>query len=64
MKRSGLNKYTIGDYIIDVINVVFMLALMFVTVYPMYYVIIASVTNNLALLATPGFLWYPKGFTL
>jgi putative aldouronate transport system permease protein len=41
-----------------------MLALMFVTVYPMYYVIVASVTNNLALLATPGFLWYPKGFTL
>jgi len=41
-----------------------MIALMFVTVYPMYYVIVASVTNNLALLATPGFLWYPKGFTI
>jgi putative aldouronate transport system permease protein len=37
---------------------------MFVTLYPMYYVLVASVTNNLALLATPGFLWYPKGFTL
>jgi putative aldouronate transport system permease protein len=30
----------------------------------MYYVLVASVTNNLELLATPGFLWYPKGFTI
>ncbi|MCL2833060.1 MAG: carbohydrate ABC transporter permease [Treponema sp.] len=63
-KLNKLNKYTISDYVFDSINVVFMVALMFVTVYPMYYVIVASVTNNLALLATPGFLWYPKGFTL
>ena len=64
MQRSKLNKYTLRDYIFDVANTVFMIALMFVTLYPMYYVIVASVTNNLALLATPGFLWYPKGFTL
>ena len=62
--KSKLNKYTFGDYIFDGCNSVFMIALMFVTLYPMYYVIIASVTNNLALLATPGFLWYPKGFTI
>jgi len=64
MQRSKLNKYTLRDYIFDIANTVFMIALMFVTLYPMYYVIVASVTNNLALLATPGFLWYPKGFTL
>ncbi|MCL2478891.1 MAG: carbohydrate ABC transporter permease [Treponema sp.] len=63
-KQNKLTKYTISDYIFDGVNTVFMVALMFVTVYPMYYVIVASVTNNLALLATPGFLWYPKGFTL
>jgi putative aldouronate transport system permease protein len=62
--RSKLNKYTVGDWIFDGINVLLLTALMFVTVYPMYYVIIASFTNNHALLATPGFLWYPKGFTL
>ena len=63
MKRT-LNKYTFADYLFDSVNTVFMIALMFVTVYPMYYVIVASVTNNRILLATPGFLWYPKGFTL
>jgi len=62
--RTRLNKYRIGDYVFDGINTLFMIALMFVTVYPMYYVLVASVTNNNNLLATPGFLWYPKGFTL
>jgi len=62
--RTRFIKYHIGDYLFDGINTLFMIALMFVTVYPMYYVLIASVTNNINLLATPGFLWYPKGFTL
>jgi len=62
--RTRLNKYHIGDYVFDGINTLFMIALMFITVYPMYYVLVASVTNNIYLLATPGFLWYPKGFTL
>jgi putative aldouronate transport system permease protein len=59
-----LNKRTIGDYIFDTVNIAVMLVLMFITLYPMYYVVIASVTNNLDLLASPGFLWYPKGFTV
>ena len=56
-------KKSFGDHLFDHLNSIFMVALMFVTLYPMYYVIVASVTNNLALLATPGFLWYPVGFT-
>jgi putative aldouronate transport system permease protein len=62
--RNLLNRKSPGDIIFDAVNIVVMLALMFVTLYPMYYVLVASVTNNLVLLATPGFLWYPKGFTL
>jgi len=58
------NKYHIGDYCFDTLNTLFMIALMFVTVYPMYYVLVASVTNNRVLIANTGFLWYPKGFTL
>ena len=61
---SKLSRYTLSDYVFDSVNIVIMTALMFVTLYPMYYVIVASVTNNIALLATPGFLWYPKGFTI
>ena len=62
--RSSLFKYRLSDYLFDGFNIIFMIALMFVTLYPMYYVIVASVTNNIALLSTPGFLWYPKGFTV
>jgi len=63
MHVSKLNKYTFSDYVFDAINTIFMVALMFVTLYPMYYVVVASVTSNLELLSNPGFLWYPKGFT-
>jgi putative aldouronate transport system permease protein len=59
-----LNKKSWGDLVFDSLNTFFMLALMFVTLYPMYYVLVASVTNNIALLASPGFLWYPKGFNI
>jgi putative aldouronate transport system permease protein len=59
-----LSRKSPGDIIFDVVNTIVMLTLMFVTLYPMYYVVVASVTNNLDLLATPGFLWYPKRFTV
>lgn len=62
-RKFGLNKMSIGDYIFDGANAAVLIALSFVTLYPMYYVLVAAVTNNLELLATPGFLWYPKGFT-
>ena len=48
----------------DTVIAVVMLALCFITLYPMYYVIVASFSNNQALLATPGVLWYPNGFNL
>lgn len=64
MIKSKLNKYTFGDYIFDGFNAVFLIALMFVTLYPMYYVIVASFTDNLTLLASTGFLWYPQGFNV
>lgn len=57
-------KRTRYDYIMDTIITVVMLVLCFITLYPMYYVIVASFSNNQALLATPGVLWYPKGFNI
>jgi putative aldouronate transport system permease protein len=62
--KNRLIKQSLADYTFDAANTIFMVALMLVTLYPMYYVIVASVTNNLELLATPGILLYPKGFTL
>jgi putative aldouronate transport system permease protein len=58
-----LREKTIGDIVFDVFNTLLMLFLVFVTLYPMYYVVIASISNSVSLLAHPGFLWYPRGFT-
>ena len=64
MAKQGLNKRGAGDVTFDVINAGILLALVFITIYPMYYVLCASVSNNVELLANSGILWFPKGFTL
>ncbi len=64
MAKSKLLKRTKGDIIFDTINVIVMLILCFITLYPMYYVLCASFSNNVKLLASPGVLWFPKGFNL
>lgn len=64
MAGNKLNKKSTGDVIFDVINTLFMLILAFITLYPMYYVLVASVSETVQLLASPGALWAPKGFTV
>lgn len=61
--RNKLSETT-NDRIFNAVNYSILLLLCFLCLYPMYYVAVASVTSNAALQATPGFLWYPKGFTL
>ena len=58
MKKSA------GDWIFDTANVCIMLCLVFVTLYPMYYVFCASISSNTYLVAHPGVLFRPHGFTL
>lgn len=60
MARSRLKKKTIGDIIFESINTIIMLILVFLTLYPMYYVVCASFSNNVELLANPGVIWYPR----
>ncbi len=64
MAKQGLNRRGIGDRVFDAVNAIVLLALVFVTLYPMYYVLCASVSNNVELMATPGVIWFPRGFTL
>ncbi len=53
MAKQGLNRRGIGDRVFDAVNAIVLLALVFVTLYPMYYVLCASVSNNVELMATP-----------
>ncbi len=62
MHGMAIRKST-GDKIFDVFNTLILLALCFVTLYPMWYVVCASFTNNTYLVAHPGAIWWPHGFT-
>lgn len=49
----------------DVVNVILMLFVIFVTIYPLYYVVIASFSNPTLLSRATGFIWKPiKPYTL
>ena len=62
-ERGAGFKRSVGDIVFDTINVIFMIALCIITIYPMYYVLVASFTDNSHLVANQGFLFWPFGFT-
>lgn len=51
-----------GDQIFGMINSVFMVILMFICIYPLWYVLCASVSDPAALSAFRGILFKPLGF--
>ena len=57
-------KISIGERIFDVFNVVFLFALMVVCLYPMLYVLFASLSNGVQLMRHIGLLLRPAGFSL
>lgn len=53
-----------GERWFDFANVTFMILLSFVTVYPLVYVLLASLSDPTAVAAHRGLMLYPVGFTL
>ena len=56
-------KKSTGDKVFDAVNAIILIALCFVTLYPMWYVLCASFTENSYLVANQGVLFWPHGFT-
>ena len=56
-------KRTKGEKIYAVFNVLFLLFVCFLTLYPILYVIFASVSEPVRLIQAKGILWHPLGFT-
>ncbi len=56
-------KNTTAGIIFDIFNVLFMLALMVISVYPLYYVIMASFSDPSALMKELGIMLRPAGFS-
>jgi putative aldouronate transport system permease protein len=62
---SAVNiKKNIGEYTFDLFNMLMMILLMLVTLYPFLYIIFASLSNPANLLQHRGLLFLPAGFSL
>ncbi|OBZ12685.1 MULTISPECIES: carbohydrate ABC transporter permease [Bacillales] len=59
-----MNRATFGEKIFDIGNVLFLLIMMMATVYPIVYVLFASLSDAGQLMAHNGFLWKPAGFSI
>ena len=57
-------KRSIGEKIFDTCNTIFLLALVVITLYPMYYVVMASVSDPMKIYGTGGLLLTPQGFNV
>ena len=56
-------KASVGSRVFDVVNTIVMIALCFVTLYPMWYCVCASFTSTSYLSAHQGVLFWPQMFT-
>lgn len=59
-----LNKTSFAEKCFDTINVVLLILMMLLTVYPLIYVLFASVSDAGTLMGYKGMLWRPLGFSL
>jgi len=57
-------KASVGERIFDAVNIVFMIIMIIITLYPMLYVVFASFSNPGKFMMHYGPLWYPLDFTL
>lgn len=59
-----VEKKSTGEKIFDVLNVLFMLVVILITLYPMYYVLVCSLSEGNALIGARGIILWPKGYSL
>lgn len=59
-----MTKISWGERVFDGINVLVMLILIVITLYPMLYIIFSSLSEGNRLLSHTGLLLWPQGFSL
>jgi putative aldouronate transport system permease protein len=57
-------KKSTGSKVFDICNVIFLILVSIVTIYPFVFVLFASLSDPVKLMAHSGILWHPLGFTL
>lgn len=58
-KRAALSEEGAGYKVFTVFNTLFLLLIIFITAYPVYFVIIASISDPQAMVANYGLMWLP-----
>lgn len=59
-----IERKSVGERIFDVLNIIFMLVVIVVTIYPMYYVLVCSLSEGSKLIGARGLIIWPKGYSL
>ncbi|MCS7460880.1 carbohydrate ABC transporter permease [Paenibacillus doosanensis] len=59
-----MNRPTFSERCFDLANGLFLILMMIVTIYPLIYVALASISDASQLMAFTGLLWKPLGFSL
>ena len=57
-------KKTPGQSLFDICNTIFLLMLVVITLYPIYYVLVASVSDPMQIYKSGGLLLYPEKFSI
>ena len=60
MKRIKIKSK--GDFVMDLVITVILLALVLITLYPVWYVLVASFSNSTDIAKNPGFMLWPEQF--
>lgn len=59
-----MNKLTRGEKVFQTINTVFLIFMLIITMYPFWYIIVASVSSNTEVLQANGKMLWPRGFNV
>lgn len=63
VKKLNIKRST-GERIFEIVNVLFMVVLIFITLYPIWHVVMASFSDNTEVMRHQGLLMIPLGFSL
>ena len=58
-----IHRRTVGEWVFDSLNAVFFVFLCAIMLYPLYYVMVASISSGEKMFAHTGLLWRPLGFS-
>lgn len=57
-------KKSVGEHCFDIINILIMIGIAVITIYPIFYVAVCSVSEGNQLIGARGLILWPKGFDL